>query len=454
MSSEQPARSSTRVINLQASIVRQSGRGRLVIVHGPDRGASVLLADAPITFGSGHGSDFRLSDPTVSRRHLQATPGEAGLLVRDLGSTNGSFVRGARFGELLLGFGGEIQIGQTHLKYVPEEEAVEVAPLETERFGALVGRDPKMRQLFRLIGDIAPTDTTVLIEGETGTGKELFAEEIHRASPRRDGPFVVFDCGAVPRELIESALFGHVRGAFTGAFADRRGAFAEADGGTLFLDEIGELALEVQPALLRALDKRAVRPVGGQQSQSFSVRVVAATNRDLRSEVAARRFREDLYYRLAVFRLAVPSLRERPDDVPLLVRHFVADMSGGRLQVRSSDLQRLAQHPFPGNVRELRNLVERACALTKGDTLDNTLDFASFLDADRHTPPPTPGAVAYDLPFKQAKAQIVDQFERAYLERLMDHHHHNLSAAARAADLDRKHLRELLRKHGLITSEE
>jgi DNA-binding NtrC family response regulator len=193
-----------------------------------------------------------------------------------------------------------------------------------------------------------------------------------------------------------------------------------------------------------------VRPVGGQQAQSFSVRVVAATNRDLRSEVAARRFREDLFYRLAVFRLAVPSLRERPDDVPVLVRHFVADMSGGRLQVRIEDLQRLARYAFPGNVRELRNLVERACALTRGDTLD----FDSFLDSDRHTPAPTPGAVAYDLPFKQAKAQIVDQFERAYLERLMEHNQNNLSAAARAADLDRKHLRELLRKHGLITSEE
>ena len=308
-----------------------------------------------------------------------------------------------------------------------------------------------MRQLFRLIGDIAGSDTTVLIEGETGTGKELFAEEIHRASPRRDGPFVVFDCGAVPRELIESALFGHVRGAFTGAFADRRGAFAEADGGTLFLDEIGELALEVQPALLRALDKRAVRPVGGQQAQSFSVRVVAATNRDLRSEVAARRFREDLYYRLAVFRLAVPSLRERPDDVPLLVRHFVADMSGGRLQVRSE------RSPAPGPLR-LSRATCASCA-TWSNAPAPSPAATPWTSTASWTPTatprrPRPGAVAYDLPFKQAKAQIVDQFERAYLERLMEHHHNNLSAAARAADLDRKHLRELLRKHGLITSEE
>ena len=298
-----------------------------------------------------------------------------------------------------------------------------------------MGRDPKMRQLFRLIGDIAASDTTVLIEGETGTGKELFAEEIHRASPRRDGPFVVFDCGAVPRELIESALFGHVRGAFTGAFADRRGAFAEADGGTLFLDEIGELALEVQPALLRALDKRAVRPVGGQQPQSFSVRVVAATNRDLRSEVAARRFREDLYYRLAVFRLAVPPLRERPDDVPLLVRHFVADMSGGRLQVRTGDLQRLAQHAVP---RQRARAAQPGRARLRAHQgrqrgQHHRLRRASWTPTA--TPrAPTPGAVAYDLPFKQAKAQIVDQFERDYLERLMDHHHHNLRAAARAAD--------------------
>jgi DNA-binding NtrC family response regulator len=443
------AKTSTRVINLNAPIVRQSGRGRLVIVRGPDKGEVVLVEDESITFGSGTAVDVRLADATVSRRHLMVIPSAAGVVVRDLGSTNGSFVRGARFQELVLGFGIEIQIGQTHIKYVPEEETVEVPPLETERFGGLVGRDPKMRQLFRLIGDIAATDTTVLIEGETGTGKELLAEEIHRASQRRAGPFVVFDCGAVPRDLIESALFGHVRGAFTGAIADRRGAFAEANGGTLFLDEIGELALEMQPTLLRALDKRAVRPVGGQSSQSHSVRVVAATNRDLRAEVASRRFREDLYYRLAVFRVSVPALRERREDVPLLVQSFVEELAGDRglsLQVRSGDMEQLMRHPFPGNVRELRNLVERACAMSRGDTLD----FEGFLEGGA-TPTPGVAGVDFDMPFKQAKAQVVDEFERAYLERLLDRHQGNLSAAARSADLDRKHLRELLRKHGLAS---
>src|SRR3954453_19575189 len=276
-------KTATRVIDVNAAIVRQRGRGRLLVVKGQDRGESVAVGDHPITLGSGSGSDVLLSDPTVSRRHLSVEPGDDGVIARDLGSTNGSFVQGARFQELTLGFGAEVTIGHTILKYVPDEETLDPTPTDEEAFGSLVGRDPKLRKLFRLLGDVANTEATVLLEGETGTGKELLAEEFHRHSARRDGPFVVFDCGAVPSELIESALFGHVRGAFTGAISDRRGAFAEADGGTLFLDEIGELALEMQPSLLRAIDKRMVRPVGASAYQSVSVRVVAATNRDLRA---------------------------------------------------------------------------------------------------------------------------------------------------------------------------
>jgi DNA-binding NtrC family response regulator len=438
-------KSSTRIIDPAAPFTRQSGRGHLLVVRGPDKGESIVLGATSVTLGSGGGADIRLSDPTVSRRHLLVMSSASGVVVRDLGSTNGSFVRGARFQELVLGFGSEIQIGETYLKYVPEEEPMDIEPVESESFGALVGREPKMRQLFRLMGDIAATDATVLIEGETGTGKELFAEEIHRAGSRREGPFVVFDCGAVPDELIESALFGHVRGAFTGAVADRRGAFAEADGGTLFLDEIGELSLEVQPTLLRVLDKRAVRPVGGVGYQSFSVRVLAATNRDLRAEVAARRFREDLYYRLAVFRIAVPPLRERPHDIPLLADHFMRELAPDRpLRILPPDLEKLVGHNWAGNVRELRNLIERACALSRGETLD-----LGDFPVGRGTPGPTTRDLPFDLPFKDAKARIVDDFERAYLERLLERHEGNLSAAARAAEVDRKHLRELLRKHGL-----
>ena len=233
-------------------------------------------------------------------------------------------MQGSRFKELTLGFGTEVTIGQTVLKYVPDEEAIELGPSDAESYGALVGRDPKLRRLFRLLDDVAATDATVLIEGETGTGKELFAEEIHRHSPRKDGPFVVFDCGAVPDELIESALFGHVRGAFTGAVTDRRGAFEEADGGTLFLDEIGELSTGGAAGAAARARQASVRPVGGSSYARASVRVVAATNRNLRAEIAAKQFREDLYYRLAVVRMQVPPLRERPDDIPLLVEHFVA----------------------------------------------------------------------------------------------------------------------------------
>src|SRR5207245_106356 len=207
----------------------------------------------------------------------------------------------------------------------------------------------------------APTDATVLIEGETGTGKELIAEEIHEHSGRKGGPFAVFDCGAVPRELIESALFGHVKGSFTGAVADRKGAFAEANGGTIFLDEIGELPIDMQPALLRALDKRAVRRVGANQYEKVDVRVVAATNRDLREEVAKKAFREDLYYRLAVIRVHLPPLRERGHDITLLIEHFMRNFSAGRdLKLTGEDLQRLRASGWPGNVRELRKVRDRA----------------------------------------------------------------------------------------------
>jgi DNA-binding NtrC family response regulator len=435
----------TRLIAKDAAIFRQSGRGRFIVIRGPDRGDSLVVGPSPITLGSGSASDVRLSDPTISRRHLSVTLAESGVVVRDLGSTNGSFVGAARFQELLLGFGAEIQIGQTLLKYLPDEEHVDVAPAASERFGNMLGLDPKMRQVFGLLEDVAHSEASVLLEGETGTGKELLAEEIHRHSPRADKPFVVFDCAAQPRELIESALFGHVRGAFTGAIADRKGAFVEADGGTLFLDEIGELAVEMQPVLLRALDKRTIRPVGGTGQRTVSVRVVAATNRDLRAEMATKRFREDLYYRLAVVRIHVPPLRERPADFALLVQHFVESYAKPPgLVARPADVEQLARLPWPGNVRQLRNVIEHACAVSHGDGLD----LAEFL-ATALAPVPALGAIALDMPFKEAKARVVEEFERVYLKALLERHEGNLSAASRSADLDRKHLRELLRKHGL-----
>jgi DNA-binding NtrC family response regulator len=443
-------KNATRILDPGEAMTRQAGRGRLLIVKGPDKGEAIAIAELAVTIGSGPGNDVLLTDPTISRKHLQVEPRAEGVILRDLGSTNGSFVQGARFQELTLGFGTEVTIGQTVLKYVPSEERLELQPSDEEAYGALAGRDPKLRKLFRLLADVAASDATVLIEGETGTGKELFAEEIHRHSARRGGPFVVFDCGAVPSELIESALFGHLPGAFTGAVSDRPGAFEEANGGTLFLDEIGELAPEVQPALLRALDKRAVRRVGGTEYTQVSVRVIAATNRNLRAEIAAKRFREDLYYRLAVVRMQVPPLRERPDDIPLLVENFTRQFAGGRaLQPTREELDRLRHHTWPGNVRELRNVVERACTLSHGTRLEIDEAFDEKLAGGV-----TADTVNIELPFKEAKAQVIDNFEREYLRAQLKRHEGNLSAAARSSEVDRKHFRELLRKHGLRESSE
>jgi DNA-binding NtrC family response regulator len=440
----------TRIIDAGATIVRQLGRGKLLVVKGPDRGEAIAIGDLPITLGSGAGCDVVLADPTISRRHLVVEPREESVILRDVGSTNGSYVQGSRFHELTLGFGTEVTIGQTVLKYVPTEEALDVAPSDEEVYGSLVGRDPKLRKLFRLLGDVANSDATVLIEGETGTGKELFAEEIHRHSPRRGGPFVVFDCGAVPKELIESALFGHVKGAFTGAITDRAGAFEEAEGGTLFLDEIGELAPEVQPAMLRVLDKHAVRAVGGTSYNQVSVRVIAATNRNLRAEIAAKRFREDLYYRLAVVRMHVPPLRERPEDITLLVEYFAKQFRGGEpVEISREEMDRLRRHNWPGNVRELRNVIERACTLSHGPQLEIDEAFD-----ERAAGGLSAGMVNIDLPFKEAKSQVVDNFEREYIRALLKRHNGNLSAASRSAEVDRKHFRELLRKHGLRESSE
>src|SRR5499433_1574721 len=432
----------TSVLEETPAFTRQRPGGTFLVIKGPDRGEQVALSSKPITFGSAPACDLVLTDKTVSRRHAMALLEGNEVLVRDLGSTNGSFIQGSRFKEITVGFGAEIKLGRTVIKFLPEEEAVEPAEAEADNFGQLVGRDVKMRRLFALLADISPNDATVLIEGETGTGKELIAEEIHNHSRRGNGPFVVFDCGAVPRELIESALFGHVKGSFTGAVQDRKGAFAESHGGTIFLDEIGELALELQPALLRALDKKAVRRVGANTYERVDVRVVAATNRDLREEIGKKMFREDLYYRLAVIRVALPSLRERGGDIPLLVEHFVKSFSTGRnIRISPEDMARLQRHSWPGNVRELRNVMERACVLSKGDSLN--LD-----DALTEESAPTLG-IRTDLPFKEAKGQLVELFEREYIVDLMRRHKMNLSAAAREAQIDRKHLRELIRKYGL-----
>ncbi len=419
---------------------RQMRGGVFMVIKGPDRGLTARLGDAPLSFGSDASCSVRLSDTTVSRRHLEVALVDDEVLVTDCDSTNGCQILGMRVERAAIGFGTEIKIGRTVIKFVPDEEFVEPAPSEHTAFGSIVGADAQMRQMFTLLEQVAATTATVLIEGETGTGKELIAEELHKHSPRRKGPFIVFDCGSVPRDLVASILFGHVRGAFTTALTDRRGVFAEAHGGTLFLDEIGEMALELQPALLRALDKRSVCRVGTTVFEAFDVRVVAATNRDLRGEVATRRFREDLYYRLAVVRVGVPPLRERGNDLRLLIEHFARSF-GRDLSIAPDDMARLMRHGWPGNVRELRNVMERACLLARGSSIN--IEGALTRDVKSASSMQTSGT------FKDAKNAVVNAFEREYIDALLQRHRMNLSAAAREAQIDRKHLRALIYKHDL-----
>jgi DNA-binding NtrC family response regulator len=309
-----------------------------------------------------------------------------------------------------------------------------------------------MKELFGLLDRVANTEATVLLEGETGTGKELLAEAIHRRSARRGGPFVVVDCGALPRDLIGSELFGHVRGAFTGALNAKRGLIEEADGGTLFLDEVGELPLDLQPQLLRALEKREVRPIGEVRAKKVNIRVVAATNRNLPEQVRQGQFREDLYFRLAVVRAAVPALRKHKEDIPLLVRHFLAELKRSDFEVGPDLLAQLMTHEWPGNIRELRNVVERALSFDQeggGLPIELAGDVGTATnDAENYHS----GGMSKDVlekPFKEAKGLLVESFEREYLTHLLQRHNGNISRAALEAGIDRNYIHRLVKKYNL-----
>jgi two-component system, NtrC family, response regulator GlrR len=321
---------------------------------------------------------------------------------------------------------------------------------EPIHFSGMVGRSAPMRALFTLLKRAAATEATVLIEGETGTGKEASADAIHSHSRRKDGPFIVVDCGAIPPQLLESELFGHERGSFTGATTARRGAFEAASGGTIFLDEIGELSVDLQPKLLRAIERHQIKRIGNTSYTKVDVRVVAATNRSLKGEVAAQRFRSDLFYRLAVIEVLLPPLRERLSDLPLLVDH-VLEMLGATSSpeiegLRSPDfLSVLSRYRWPGNIRQLRNYLERCVALGDMTTPPGT---------DTVPPPPTvqtsaDEAIDLTQPIRIARDACVARFERRYLEALLARHNNNVSSAARAAGVDRIHFYRMLWKHGL-----
>jgi DNA-binding NtrC family response regulator len=427
---------------LQPRPVRIVHRIRASVEAGADTGASCEPEDAEaIAVGTSADNTLALSDAAVSRYHLELRRTASGVAVTDLGSRNGTWVGPVRIDRAIVPAGTRLRLGDTTI--IVEDAGSRVAPpaAEVPRSADLVGESEAIREVARLVHRLARVDSSVLIQGETGVGKEVVARALHEASPRRAAELVVVDCGSMPATLIASILFGHEKGAFTGADQRRAGAFERAQGGTVLLDEIGELPLEVQPALLGVLERRAFTRVGGAQSISADVRVVAATHRDLRAEVNAGRFRADLYYRLAVARIVIPPLRERPEDIEPLVAHFVQRLTGvAELGPLATALDALRAHPWSGNVRELRNVVE--AALVMGE-LDLGGSRAIATDAA------LPAERAPVQTYRDARASALHRFEADYLRDLIARSEGNASEAARLARMDRPYLLSLLRKHGM-----
>ncbi|HEX4460941.1 MAG TPA: sigma 54-interacting transcriptional regulator [Polyangia bacterium] len=421
-------------------------RFRLTIVEGPKAGLSWESSSDRCSIGFHPSNDLVVEDATVSRFHCEVRIGEDGAHVRDLDSRNGTVLDGVRVSDAHLRGGSLLKMGRVGLRFEFSSESNRLPVSVGNTFGNLVGTSVAIRTAFALLERAAASDVTVLLEGETGTGKGVAAEAIHKASTRRDKPFLVVDCGAIPPNLLESELFGHEKGSFTGAVSRRVGAFEEASGGTIFLDEIGELAQDLQPKLLRVLESKEFRRVGGNAMNKTDVRVVAATNRDLRNEVNAGRFRSDLYFRLAVVKTSIPPLRERPEDIPITVDQILRTLGAEPAQtqpLRTPDFfAALAHSAWPGNVRELRNYLERC------------LVFQEALPVSTESPanPASMPGVDPKLAYAEARRRALDGFERGYAEALLREHGGKVAQAAAAAGMDRVYLYRILRRHGIKPS--
>jgi transcriptional regulator with PAS, ATPase and Fis domain len=438
----EPTTHAASLDELHRRVVRDA---EIVVVDGPDAGNRVSCAGGTIAVGSGVECDLRLRDPLVSRRHVDIQADVRGIRIVDRGSRNGTFFAGARVGQVLVTEDAELKVGATHLRIQLGREPLDVPFSRRTTFGAAVAHSEAMRHVFSLLEVTAQKDVTVLLEGESGTGKEVLAAAIHAESPRKNGPFVIVDCGAIPANLVESELFGHEKGSFTGAIAMQQGAFERAHKGTIFLDEIGELPLDAQPKLLRALEARAVRRIGGKEPTPFDVRVVAATNRRLKEAVRCKEFRQDLFYRLAVVHIAVPPLRERRDDLPLLAERFLKQATGDAAAKVPEAVARLLQsYDWPGNVRELRNVIDR---------------FATFQNADRASLFGEPGARLGErggldleslalVPYAEAKRRVMDAYHRAVIPRILEQHGGSVPKAADALSMSRTNLYRVLQEMG------
>ena len=418
------------------------------------------IGQEPVIVGRNAACQVVVEDSKVSAVHAEFVATPHGVRVRDLGSRNGTFVAGVRVGDVYLFTETRMKMGDTEIHFEPARpEKVDIPAIPS--FGPLVGNSAAMRGIFDRLSRVAPTDLTVLIAGETGSGKELVAQALHMASSRAKKPFIVVDCGSIPPTLAEATLFGHERGAFTGAIDKRLSPFQEAEGGTIFLDELGELPLEVQPKLLRALAERRIKAVGGNTYREVDVRVLAATRRDLVRMVNQGVFRSDLYFRIAQVKVEMMALRQRAEDIPILVRKMLKDLGdeGAYERVSTVTLERLMRHDWPGNVRELRNAVAVAHALA-GPTED--MDIASHLGALNEGPMIEGGRLGNSVgssgggsisfkgrQFQEAKRDVLAKFERDYFAQLADESKGNVSEMARRAGMERAHVRAYLRRHGI-----
>ncbi len=490
--SEPEVRKTLQTGTFRGTQVRDDGKGpvlvshrqRVVVVEGPDKGLEAEVAAPRLTIGSGSNNNLVLTDAAVSRHHCEITVRDDRYLLRDLGSTNGTRVGDTPVLEAFLSPGSRIQLGYTEILFEPRKKWVRVQEPDEDHYGGLYGTSHKMRAIFGLLAKVAPTDLSVVIIGETGTGKELAARAVHEHSKRSSGPFIVVDCGAMSANLVESELFGHERGAFTGADRSRVGAFELAHGGTIFLDEVGELPMDLQPKLLRVLERREIKRLGASKPVEVNVRVITATHRDLANMIRVGRFREDIYYRLAEVIVEMPALRERSEDIPLLVKQLLrenVDKWGGVRDIDEEALAYLTERPWSGNVRELRNIIRRAATLASGNMLRRN-DLSAPPGARSSTvrplggpgsmrpssrgsifpapgeaiprgvalsPPPLPQDLGDGLPIKEARERWLAPMEREYLIRLVQGCSGDLDRAAQEAGLHRKSLERLLRQRGI-----
>jgi two-component system response regulator GlrR len=421
------------------------------LLDGPAAGSVTLAESSPFVIGSDPKSDLGIDQPGVAPAHCELVSDERGILVRDL-SGEGVWLDGVRVLEGYARDSSRLAVGPRAVRILFGDGPDRLGT--GTRFGDLWGQSAPMQAVFATLQRAALTEATVLIEGDTGTGKEGAAHALHEASARRREPFVVVDCGAIPESLIESELFGHEKGAFTGAVTRHFGAFEQAHGGTVFLDEVGELPLDLQPKLLRVLEQKTIRRVGSGERRSVDVRIVAATNRDLRAEVQAQRFRSDLYFRLSVLKVVLPPLRARTDDMPLVVRALLERIGATPSQVERFTspgfVERVTAASWPGNVRELRNYLERCVVM------DAEVEFGEGEvrpPSTRSSIPPAPGTSSIDidasLSYEEARASAIAEFERVYLRALLARHNGNVSQAAREAGIDRVYLHRLIRRHGI-----